>query len=60
MLEKDNYETKFKLNSSQSSIDTLNSTLEEVSYKCRDLEQNMRRYQDINEICFKIFHVNLD
>lgn len=60
VLEKDNYEAKTKLSLNQSSLDNLNTTVEEMSLKLRELEHNNKRFQDLNDSCFKIFRLSLD
>jgi hypothetical protein len=60
VLEKDHYEAKTKLSLNQSSLDNLNTTVEEMSLKLRELEHNNKRFHDLNDSCFKIFRLSLD
>ena len=48
------------LSNSQNSIDSLNSTKEELTVKYKDMESVVRKYHDLNERVFHHYQVGLD
>ena len=59
-LERELTEVRRILSLNQSSIDSLNSTNEELSVKYKDMESVVRKYNELNDRAFHHYQMSLD